>query len=114
MRSPVRKPTPILRLPAEVSNDSVRAVEAEVRALLGDHGIRLVVDLADTDFLGSAGLGLLVKIGKRLHDQGGAISLARPKPVVARLLRAVGLGTVLPTFGKLEAAVAHVDPTPAP
>lgn len=114
MRNPVRKPTPILRLPVEVTNDSIRAVEAEARALLGDHGTRLVVDLADTAFLGSAGLGLLVKVGKRLHDQGGAISLARPRPPVAKLLRAVGLETVLPSFSKLEAAMAHVEPPSAP
>ncbi len=106
----MRKPTPVLRLPSEVTNDSIPAVEAEARALLGDHGTRLVVDLGDTDFLGSAGLGLLVKVGKRLHDQGGAIALARPKPVVAKLLRAVGLGGVLPSFPRLEAAVAHVEP----
>ncbi len=110
----MRKPTPVLRLPSEVTNDSITAVEAQARALLGDHGTRLVVDLADTDFLGSAGLGLLVKVGKRLHDQGGGIALARPKPVVAKLLRAVGLGSVLPSFPKVETALAHVEPPAVP
>ena len=102
--------TPVLlALPAEVLDTNLSALESEVLRLLGPGGTRLVVDLGQTNFLCSGGLGLLVKLSKRLHDRGGGLALARPRPPLARLLRVVGLDPVLPWFPDIPAAAAHAS-----
>ncbi len=98
----------VLPFPSEVTEAVITGLEAAAVRALGDRGTRLVVDLGGTTFLGSAGLGLLVKMGKRLSDLGGGLALARARPPVARLLRAVGLVEVLPHFPSVEPALAHL------
>lgn len=101
-------PPVVLPCPVEVTTESLTALEADVDRLLGADGTLLVVDLAETSFLGSAGLGLFVKLGKRLQERGGGVALARARPPVQRLLRAVGLGQVLPHFEGVEQARDHL------
>jgi anti-sigma B factor antagonist len=105
----VNKTTPILVLPIEVTAATVVEVEREAVSLLGDGGSRLVVDLGTTTFMSSAGLGLLVRVGKMLNERGGSMALARPRPPVVKLLRAVGLDEVMPPFPSLDAAAECVE-----
>jgi len=100
---------PVLAAPASWTADLVPVVEGGVRGLLGDRGTRLVVDLEPTTFLASAGLSALIRLGKRLSDAGGVLALARPRPVVVKLLRAVGLTTVLPAFDGLDEAIVFAS-----
>ncbi len=100
---------PVLALPADVVPASIPAIERETDALLGPSGTRLVVDLAQVRFLSSSALGHLVKLGKRLHDRGGRLTLARPVARLERLLCAVGLDGVLPAFRSLEEAARHAS-----
>jgi len=102
-------PPAVLLCPVEVTAECLTALEADVERLLGVDGTRLVLDLAQTNFVGSAGLGLFVKLGKRLRERGGGVALARARPAVQRLLRAVGLGQVLPLFTEVELASAHLQ-----
>lgn len=101
--------TPVFAAPASWTSDLGPVVEGTVRGLLGDHGNRLVVDLGATRFVASAGLTTMIRLGKRLSEAGGALALARPSPVVSRLLRAVGLTSVLPAFETLDEAIAFVS-----
>lgn len=105
--SPPSPPT-VLTWPAEVTTGAVVDLEREASAALGDAGTSLVVDLTKTTFLSSGGLGLLVRTGKRLAERGGGLALAHPQAGVARLLRAVGLDAVIPSFSSVEAARAHL------
>jgi anti-anti-sigma factor len=98
----------VLTCPSEITSESLASIEADVERLLGAEGTRLVLDLEQTHFVGSAGLGLMVKLGKRLHDRGGGLALARARPPVAKLLRVVGLGQILPHFPGLDQATAHL------
>ncbi len=101
--------TPVYVMPAEVTLESATLVEREALTALGAVGDRLVVDLGSCRFICSAGLGVLVKLGKVTSERGGAVVLARPLPLVLRLLRTVGLDQVLPHFPTVAAATAHLD-----
>ena len=101
--------TPILVMPVEVTAATIAGVEKEAVTLLGEGGSRLVIDLGPVTFMSSAGLGLLVRFGKLLNERGGGMALARPKPPVVRLLRAVGLEEVMPRFPTLDAAALWVE-----
>ena len=107
----------MMAFPSEVTLENLPQIQKEAEALIGDSGKGLVVDLAKTMFMSSSGLGLLVKTGMKLRERGGAIVLARPMPVIQRLLFAVGLDAVLPTYATLAEAMAHAErgsPPPAP
>ena len=95
---------PVAALPPEVTTDRLEALEDEAEGYVGPEGLHLIVDLAQTTFICSGGLGMLVKISKRLHERGGALALAAAQPPVVRLLRVVGLEGVLPHFASVEAA----------
>jgi anti-sigma B factor antagonist len=105
----VTPPTPaVLTWPAEVTTDAVASLEREANSTLGAAGTALVVDLTRTTFLSSSGLGLLVRTGKLLAERGGGLAVAHPQAGVARLLRAVGLDAVIPSFSSVEAARTHL------
>lgn len=100
--------------PSEMTTARIAACETDAAGRVGDRGAHLVVDLAPVSFLSSGGLGMFVKLSKRLHERGGALALARPQPAIDRILRMVGLESVLPTFPSVEAAARHLaSPRPA-
>lgn len=106
-------PAPVVvAWPAEVTTEAVAGLEKETTAALGVGSKALVVDLGRTTFLSSGGLGLLVRTGKQLAEQGGGLAVARPQAAVGRLLRAVGLDAVIPAFGSLDAASAYLARPP--
>jgi len=56
---------------------------------------RLVVDLSETAFIDSTGLGVLVRTLKRMRHGGGALVLRGPRPNARKVLRITGLDRVM-------------------
>ena len=52
---------------------------------------KLVLDMADVDFVDSSGLGLLVRTGKQLLREGGNLELVEMQEELKGLLRLTGL-----------------------
>jgi len=59
----------------------------------------IIVDLADTSFLGSVGLGFLVQIHRWVTDSGHQLSVDAPPRHVRRALMLTGLDQVLTVTG---------------
>ena len=75
------------------------AAAPRFRQVLGDlmgAGVREVtVDLEDTDFVDSSGLGALLWAEHRLHAIGGELSIVNPAEQVLRTFTMAGLKDVL-------------------
>lgn len=56
---------------------------------------RLVVDLRDTEFIDSTGLGVLVRALKRLRHRGGDLVLRSPRPNARKVLSITALDRVI-------------------
>jgi anti-sigma B factor antagonist len=56
---------------------------------------RLVVDLRETAFIDSTGLGVLVRALKRLRHGGGDLVLRSPRPNARKVLNLTGLDRVI-------------------
>ena len=56
---------------------------------------RIVVDLAETDFIDSSGLGALIGGVKQTRQQGGDLRIARPTESVLGVLELTNLARVL-------------------
>jgi anti-anti-sigma factor len=54
----------------------------------------LVVNMAEVDFISSAGLKTLVSVWQRARDQKGELALAALKPRVREVLEIIGLDLV--------------------
>ena len=71
-----------------------------------DLGMRkLIVDCTRLTHLSSYGMGILVRLRKRLAQQGGNVKLAAVPGVVARVIRLVRLDRVFQIFPTVDAAL---------
>jgi anti-sigma B factor antagonist len=68
-------------------------------------GPSIVVDLAGLDFIYCCGMGVLVRVLKRIRENGGDMSLAAPQQRVRMVLSITGLIDVFSVHPSLEQAV---------
>lgn len=67
---------------------------------------RLVIDLADTIFLASAGMAALIKLDRVSREHGGELRVANCSPDVLRTLKLVKLDVLLKVYPTAEEAMA--------
>jgi anti-sigma B factor antagonist len=90
---------------------------AEVNALqtqLDKHTVlrkRVVLNLAEVDYIDSSGVGALVRAYGVLRSSGGGLKLCQLSPFVLQVLEVTHLNSVLPTYStEAEAIDAFSDP----
>ena len=66
---------------------------------------RIVVDLGETTFMDSSGLGALIAGLKTARQSGGDLRIARPNDQVLLVLELTQMNTVLKPYETVEAAV---------
>jgi anti-anti-sigma factor len=62
-------------MPDAISRDDYRAIETEIQGLLTAEKNRLVLDLAETNYIFSSGLGLLIRLNKMAIQKKSAMHL---------------------------------------
>lgn len=82
---------------------SVSEFRAAVAAV--PSGTSLVFDLSGVSFLDSAGLGALIGAVRRLRQMGGEVTIAAPRPLIARVLHTTGFDRIVSIFASVGAAV---------
>jgi len=78
--------TAVLRIGGEVDLYNTPQLKEEILALIEGGVRRLVVDLAETQYLDSTALGALIGGLKRLRERDGELRLAGPQPRIRKLL----------------------------
>jgi anti-anti-sigma factor len=99
---------PVLAPSGELSDAPLRAFERQVLPYLDASGPGLVLDLALVSYVDSTGLGLFVRVGKTLEEQGRVLVLARLSRSLDRMIRTLGLDAVFPLFRTVAEAQAWV------
>lgn len=89
----------VIRVRGEVDCLEAPTLDAAAAQLLGNGARSLVIDCRDVGYIDSAGLQVLVGAYNRAHAQGGTVTVRQPSRFTYRLLRAVGLDTVLEVEG---------------
>jgi anti-sigma B factor antagonist len=84
-----------------VSAKRLREILAD---LVSRGSTRIVVDLADTTFLDSSGLGALIAGLKSARQAGGDLRIARPTPSVLTVFELTNLDRVLRPRDSVEGA----------
>ncbi|NIM51116.1 MAG: anti-sigma factor antagonist [Gemmatimonadales bacterium] len=68
--------------------------------------LRFVVDFADTGYIDSSGLGVLVSLSKKIREAGGDLRLAGLNEDLRTLFELTKLDTLFTIMGSAEEAVA--------
>lgn len=86
----------VLRLSGELDIASAGQLETAIAELCADGCRRLVVEMAELDFMDSTGLRSLLVSSELCEVNGCELRLGRTSPQVARLLEVSGVGEHLP------------------
>ena len=84
---------------------SAPALEKAIRAALGKEPAALVVDFTAVDFLGSAGMGVLVAVHDQITPDTGFCVVA-DGPATSRPLKLVGIADIIAVYSTLDEALA--------
>ena len=90
----------------------VRALRESIEAVIEQAGdIHLVLDFRHVKFLSSAVLGLLIRISKRIHEQGGDLRLCNIHPGIYEVFKITRLTNVFDIYEDVDsAAQSFSDP----
>lgn len=73
---------------------------------------RVVLDLAETEFVDSAGLGALVRLHGVLRAAGGGLKLCRMSPFVQQVIEVTSLESLFPAYATEAQAIAAFSSAP--
>ena len=88
--------------------DSVTSGELEKKGLelVAGGAVKMVMDLAETDYISSAGLRTLLTLAKAARAKGGSLALCRPKSDVRHVITLSGFEQILTVHPDLAGALA--------
>jgi anti-anti-sigma factor len=95
--------TKILKLDGPLTLSTMFALQDELRALKPQ---RMIVDLSDTPYMDSAGLGLIMNSYVSAESHGGSVVLAGTNERVASLIVMTKVDMVLKSFATVDEAEA--------
>ncbi len=79
-------------------------IETKFSGYCSGDKVRVVVDLADVDFLASIGIRMLVTTAKSVASRGGKMVLLNPTSDVRGVLEVTGIPAIIPIYSQLESA----------
>lgn len=85
-------------------------VEAHCRGLLERGDVRMVLDLAEVEYISSAGLRSLLVVAKQIKSAGGVLALCCLSPMVREVMSISGFDKILTLTSDRETALAHFTP----
>ena len=84
----------------------VRSLRSAIEAVVEQaNGIRLVLDFRHVKFLSSAVLGLLIRISKKIYEQGGELRLCNIHPGIYEVFKITRLTSVFDIYEDVDGAV---------
>ena len=96
----------VLALSGQLDSRTTPALERETAKALGADCSALLFDLTALDFVASAGLRVVIMVGKRLASDGGAIALCGLNPSVREVFDIAGFSSLFPIHPDRARAVA--------
>jgi anti-anti-sigma factor len=96
----------ILRISGHVGSEETQRLEDECKRLIDSDNQRVVIDLQNTDFLGSAAICQLVIIGKKLKAQNRPFMIC-PNASTRKVLEMGGINQMFPLVKNPEKALSE-------
>ncbi len=81
-------------------------VESLVEDLVADGHLRAIFDVAQVDYVDSAGIGMLALISGKMREAGGRLAIVAPDGRVLHMLKMTQIIAILQVYGTLAEAEA--------
>ena len=98
----------VVKVTGKMDAVSSPELEKELVQLMAEGEKNFVVDLAELDYISSAGLRVILATAKRLKDKEGKILLASLQDMVKEVFEISGFSAIIPIYESVEFALAHV------
>lgn len=99
----------VVALRGELDVAHAPGVASHLATAVTVYGPWVVVDMTGLEYIGSAGLGVLVRVLRRTRAEGGDLPLAAPHGVVRKILAVTGLISVFSVYPSLGQAVRGTE-----
>jgi anti-sigma B factor antagonist len=99
----------VVALRGELDMAHAPGVASHMATAVAVYGPWVVVDMAALEYIGSAGLGVLVRVLKWTRANGGDLPLAAPQGGVRKVLTVTGLIGVFTVYPSVEQAVRGAE-----
>ncbi|MBI3764309.1 MAG: STAS domain-containing protein [Chloroflexi bacterium] len=95
----------VMKLNGRVDSATAPDLESALKKLVEGDKTRIVLDLADVEYMSSAGLRAMVSTLKAVKRVNGDLRLASPSPRVEEVLRLAGLTSIFSIYPNQKDAV---------
>jgi anti-anti-sigma factor len=102
---PQNKDVTLLKVKGFIDTTTAPEFEKGFQSALQDKKFKLVIDLAEVDYISSAGWGIFVSELKLIRSNKGDLLLAGMNPDVMEVFELLEFDTILKSFPDTEAAV---------
>jgi N-acetylglucosaminyldiphosphoundecaprenol N-acetyl-beta-D-mannosaminyltransferase len=102
----------ILKLRGDITRDSLDVFYPVTQEAL-KVSPRILVHLAQVEFLDSSAIGQLIELGNQARLVGGELSLAAPSPRILSILRLLKLENLFPIYSNVEAYLSAQAANPS-
>ncbi|HVP00340.1 MAG TPA: STAS domain-containing protein [Bryobacteraceae bacterium] len=85
--------------------NSLSYAETAIKRLIADGARKVVVDLAELDFIDSAGIGMLISCGGAMEQAGGTLRIAGAHDGVVKTFEIVHMDRIVALDVDLETAL---------
>lgn len=96
----------LIKLSGKLDIIGTGAIETKFMGYCAGENPRVVVDIAEVDFLASIGIRLLMLTAKSIASRGGKMALIKPNSDVQSVLEVTGIPSIIPVYSQLESAEA--------
>jgi anti-sigma B factor antagonist len=88
----------------------IKALRESIMSIVGQaERIKLILDFGNVRFLSSAVLGLLIRLSKRIYEQGGQLKLCNINPKIFEVFKITRLTTTFDIHKDVESAIEDLS-----
>jgi anti-sigma B factor antagonist len=95
----------VVSIEGSVDAMTANQVMSFMNSHISDQETQLIIDLAQVEFMSSAGLRAILTTLKESRRHGGDLRLAAAQPGVEKILKMSGFTSILKTFATVDEAV---------
>jgi anti-anti-sigma factor len=96
-------------LDGKLSNDTVAILDDELKKIASSSATVVVFDLADLEYISSAGLRSIFGMRKTMAGRGGKALLVNPRPPVQKVLEIVNATDLAAVFSSVQELDRYLD-----
>jgi anti-anti-sigma factor len=98
----VDKNTVKIILSGQINSDTYEALDRQINELVQKKISTLILDLADVDFISSAGVGAIIKAKMSLMRYYGELALVNPQPQIRKVFDIMKLLPAMNVFANIQ------------